>query len=198
MARRPPRRTKPRDNRRGRRKVSALTIAKVEYVDYKDTELLKKFVSDRAKIRGRRVNGNDARQQREVAKAIKNAREMALISYTNRVTTQRRERRDERGGHSDGPPSRPSMPPPGSGAEVAIAEDVIAEVAIAEDGIAEDGIAEDGIAEDGIAEDGIAEDVIESVDEATLPEDVTFEATEESPAGDEPIAAGGDESEEVS
>ena len=168
MARRPPRRTKPRDNRRGRRKVSALTIAKVEYVDYKDTELLKKFVSDRAKIRGRRVNGNDARQQREVAKAIKNAREMALISYTNRVTTQRRERRDERGGHSDGPPSRPSMPPPGSGAEVAIAEDVI------------------------------AEDVIESVDEATLPEDVTFEATEESPAGDEPIAAGGDESEEVS
>ncbi len=163
MARRPPRRTKPRDNRRGRRKVSALTIAKVEYVDYKDTELLKKFVSDRAKIRGRRVNGNDARQQREVAKAIKNAREMALISYTNRVTTQRRERRDERGGHSDGPPSRPSMPPPGSGAEVAIAEDVI-----------------------------------ESVDEATLPEDVTFEATEESPAGDEPIAAGGDESEEVS
>jgi small subunit ribosomal protein S18 len=178
MARRPPRRTKPRDNRRGRRKVSALTIAKVEYVDYKDTELLKKFVSDRAKIRGRRVNGNDARQQREVAKAIKNAREMALISYTNRVTTQRRERRDERGGHSDGPPSRPSMPPPGSGAEVAIAEDVIAEVAI--------------------AEDGIAEDVIESVDEATLPEDVTFEATEESPAGDEPIAAGGDESEEVS
>ncbi len=178
MARRPPRRTKPRDNRRGRRKVSALTIAKVEYVDYKDTELLKKFVSDRAKIRGRRVNGNDARQQREVAKAIKNAREMALISYTNRVTTQRRERRDERGGHSDGPPSRPSMPPPGSGAEVAIAEDVIAE--------------------DAIAEDGIAEDVIESVDEATLPEDVTFEATEESPAGDEPIAAGGDESEEVS
>ncbi len=178
MARRPPRRTKPRDNRRGRRKVSALTIAKVEYVDYKDTELLKKFVSDRAKIRGRRVNGNDARQQREVAKAIKNAREMALISYTNRVTTQRRERRDERGGHSDGPPSRPSMPPPGSGAEVAIAEDVIAEVAI--------------------AEDGIAEDVIESVDEATLPEDVTFEAAEESPAGDEPIAAGGDESEEVS
>ncbi len=173
MARRPPRRTKPRDNRRGRRKVSALTIAKVEYVDYKDTELLKKFVSDRAKIRGRRVNGNDARQQREVAKAIKNAREMALISYTNRVTTQRRERRDERGGHSDGPPSRPSMPPPGSGAEVAIAEDVI-------------------------AEDVIAEDVIESVDEATLPEDVTFEATEESPAGDEPIAAGGDESEEVS
>ena len=168
MARRPPRRTKPRDNRRGRRKVSALTIAKVEYVDYKDTELLKKFVSDRAKIRGRRVNGNDARQQREVAKAIKNAREMALISYTNRVTTQRRERRDERGGHSDGPPSRPSMPPPGSGAEVAIAEDVI------------------------------AEDVIESVDEATLPEDVTFEAAEESPAGDEPIAAGGDESEEVS
>jgi len=98
---------------------------------------------------------------------------MALISYTNRVTTQRRERRDERGGHSDGPPSRPSMPPPGSGGEAATAEDVI-------------------------AEDVIAEDAMESVDEATLPEDVTFEAAEEFPAGDEPIAAGGDESEELS
>ncbi len=69
--------------------------AKVEYVDYKDTDLLRKFVSDRAKIKARRVSGNDARQQRVIARAVKNAREMALIPYTSRVTTQRRDRRND-------------------------------------------------------------------------------------------------------
>ena len=87
---------KNRDNaRRSKKKVSALTIAKVDYVDYKDTDLLRKFVSDRAKIKARRVSGNDARQQRVIARAIKNAREMALIPYTSRVTTQRRDRRHD-------------------------------------------------------------------------------------------------------
>ncbi len=120
MARRtPPRRAKGRDaGRRGKKKVSALTIAKVEYVDYKDTELLRKFVSERAKLKTRRVTGNSEQQQREVARAVKNAREMALIPYANRVTTQRRDRRnDERGSRADGPPPRPSGPPPGSEAE---------------------------------------------------------------------------------
>ena len=93
---RPPRREKNRDNaRRSKKKVSALTIAKVDYVDYKDTDLLRKFVSDRAKIKARRVSGNDARQQRVIARAIKNARERALIPYTSRVTTQRRDRRHD-------------------------------------------------------------------------------------------------------
>ena len=93
---RPPRREKNRDNaRRSKKKVSALTIAKVDYVDYKDTDLLRKFVSDRAKIKARRVSGNDARQQRVIARAIKNAREMALIPYTSRLTTQRRDRRHD-------------------------------------------------------------------------------------------------------
>jgi|TARA_B100001113_G_scaffold261831_1_gene216756 small subunit ribosomal protein S18 len=93
---RPPRREKNRDNaRRSKKKVSALTIAKVDYVDYKDTDLLRKFVSDRAKIKARRVSGNDARQQRVIARAVKNAREMALIPYTSRVTTQRRDRRND-------------------------------------------------------------------------------------------------------
>jgi small subunit ribosomal protein S18 len=85
-----------RDNaRRSKKKVSALTIAKVDSVDYKDTDLLRKFVSDRAKIKARRVSGNDARQQRVIARAVKNAREMALIPYTSRVTTQRRDRRND-------------------------------------------------------------------------------------------------------
>ena len=56
----------------------------VRYIDYKDINLLRRFMSDRAKIRARRVTGNDAQQQREVARAIKNAREMALLAYTTR------------------------------------------------------------------------------------------------------------------
>ena len=55
-------------------------------------------MSDRAKIRARRVTGNDAQQQREVAMAIKNAREMGLLPYNMRVTTQRKTRsNDDRG-----------------------------------------------------------------------------------------------------
>ncbi|MAG03423.1 MAG: 30S ribosomal protein S18 [Acidimicrobiaceae bacterium] len=110
------RRAKPKKvTRRGKKKVSALTVGKVEYVDYKDTDLLRKFVSERAKIKARRISGNDAGQQRSVARAVKNAREMALIPYTNRVTTQRRERRgDDRAPRADGPPPRPTAPPPGS------------------------------------------------------------------------------------
>ena len=120
MARRtPPRRSKPRDaGRRGKKKISALVIGKIDYVDYKDTELLRKFVSERAKLKARRITGNSEQQQGEVARAVKNAREMALIPYSNRVTTQRRERRnDDRGARADGPPPRPSAPPPGSEGE---------------------------------------------------------------------------------
>ena len=54
------------------------------YVDYKDVSLLRKFISDRGKIRARRVTGNCAQHQREVATAVKNAREMALLPYTAR------------------------------------------------------------------------------------------------------------------
>ena len=57
---------------------------KIAYVDYKDVSLLRKFVSDRGKIRARRVSGNCAQHQRDVATAVKNAREMALLPYTAR------------------------------------------------------------------------------------------------------------------
>lgn len=83
-------RGKNKDNaRRSKKKISILLQERIEYVDYKDVNLLRKFMSDRAKIRARRVTGNDAQQQATVAIAIKNAREMALLPYTNRVTTQR-------------------------------------------------------------------------------------------------------------
>ncbi len=81
MAKAAAKRGKNKDNaRRSKKKTSILTIEKVEYVDYKDVNLLRRFMSDRAKIRARRVTGNDAQQQREVARAIKNAREMALLA----------------------------------------------------------------------------------------------------------------------
>jgi small subunit ribosomal protein S18 len=75
--------------RKYKKKTSALITEKVEYVDYKDVDLLSRFMSDRAKIRNRRVSGNDVQQQREVANAIKISREMALLPYAKRVSTQR-------------------------------------------------------------------------------------------------------------
>ncbi|WP_320782532.1 30S ribosomal protein S18 [Streptomyces sp. CRN 30] len=61
-----------------------LDQAKVTYIDYKDTDLLRKFISDRGKIRSRRVTRVTAQQQRQLAAAIKNAREMALLPYASR------------------------------------------------------------------------------------------------------------------
>jgi len=94
--------------RKYKKKTSALLTEKVEYVDYKDVDLLSRFMSDRAKIRNRRVSGNDVQQQREVANAIKIAREMALLPYARRVSTQRtRPPRDGgRDGGRDGRPPR--------------------------------------------------------------------------------------------
>ncbi|WP_425840250.1 30S ribosomal protein S18 [Streptomyces fractus] len=68
--------TKPRPN--------PLDAAGITYVDYKDTDLLRQFVSDRGKIRGRRVTRLTVQQQRQVAAAVKNAREMALLPYAGR------------------------------------------------------------------------------------------------------------------
>ena len=110
MAKKPPPRSKKNDaGRRTKKKVSVLTTDKIDYIDYKDVNLLKRFVSDRAKVRARRVTGNDTQQQSEVARAIKNAREMALLPYTTRVTTQRnsrdrgRDRDRDRGPRDDAP-----------------------------------------------------------------------------------------------
>ncbi|MFE1796307.1 MULTISPECIES: 30S ribosomal protein S18 [unclassified Streptomyces] len=61
-----------------------LDAAKITYIDYKDTDLLRRFLSDRGKIRSRRVTRVSARQQRRLARAIKNAREMALLPYASR------------------------------------------------------------------------------------------------------------------
>ena len=103
--------TPPDAARRGKKKVSILTQEKIEYIDWKDINLLRRFVSDRAKIRARRVTGNSAQQQRDIAMAIKNAREMALLPYTNRITTQRGGRGGDRRNREDGRPPREDRPP---------------------------------------------------------------------------------------
>ena len=88
-----PKRVKNKDNaRRAKKKISILTQESVDYVDYKDVNLLTRFVSDRSKIRNRRVTGNSVQQQREIANAVKNAREMALLPYTKRVAQTRTSR----------------------------------------------------------------------------------------------------------
>jgi small subunit ribosomal protein S18 len=112
-------RSKNKDNaRRAKKKTSILTTDSIDYVDWKDVNLLRRFMSDRSKVRARRVTGNDAQQQKEVARAIKNAREMALLPYVTRITQQRGGRGDkgdrgprgDRGDRGDRPP-RPGGPP---------------------------------------------------------------------------------------
>jgi small subunit ribosomal protein S18 len=75
MAKPPPRKPK--------KKVCVFCQEKISYVDYKDTALLRKFISDRGKIRARRVTGVSVQEQRQIAKAVKNAREMALLPYSS-------------------------------------------------------------------------------------------------------------------
>ena len=69
--------------RKPKKKQNPLVAAKIDYIDYKDTNLLRKFISDRGKIRARRVTGNCVQHQRDVAIAVKNAREVALLPYTS-------------------------------------------------------------------------------------------------------------------
>ncbi|EIV94648.1 30S ribosomal protein S18 [Frankia sp. QA3] len=64
-----------------RKKPNILRERGITYVDYKDIALLRQFISDRGKIRARRITGLTPRQHREVTRAIKNAREMALLPY---------------------------------------------------------------------------------------------------------------------
>jgi small subunit ribosomal protein S18 len=67
-----------------KRKVCIFCKERIDHVDYKDVALLRKFVSERGKIRARRVSGNCSQHQRDVATAVKNAREMALLPYSAR------------------------------------------------------------------------------------------------------------------
>ncbi|MFB5676965.1 30S ribosomal protein S18 [Paenibacillus terreus] len=71
-----------RRGRNKRRKVCYFTVNKITHIDYKDTELLKKFISERGKILPRRVTGTSAKYQRMLTIAIKRSRQIALLPYT--------------------------------------------------------------------------------------------------------------------
>ncbi|HEY8789236.1 MAG TPA: 30S ribosomal protein S18 [Actinopolymorphaceae bacterium] len=67
--------------RKPKKKVCQFCREKTAHIDYKDTSLLRKFISDRGKIRARRVTGNCTQHQRDIATAVKNAREVAMLPY---------------------------------------------------------------------------------------------------------------------
>ncbi len=89
----------PRVRRRGRTKVSYLTINKIDVVDHKDVAMLRRFLTERGKILPRRQTGNTAKQQRMISRSIKRAREMALLPFVaggpGDDSLGRRPRRDE-------------------------------------------------------------------------------------------------------
>ena len=99
MAKQRSRPTRRRDRKGGpgggRRKSCPYCRDKVEFVDYKDVSTLRKFISDRGKIRSRRITGACRRHQSQIARAVKRARELALLPYVN-----------ENAGREDGPRGR--------------------------------------------------------------------------------------------
>jgi small subunit ribosomal protein S18 len=104
-----------KDRRPIKKKTSILTTENIDWVDYKDVNLLRRFMSERAKIRARRVTGNSQQQQVAVARAIRVAREMALLPYSVRQVTQRSKgRRDRDRGDRDDREMRPDPQPPRS------------------------------------------------------------------------------------
>src|SRR5215472_6948086 len=101
MARRKQGGAPTKERRVTKKKTSILNSENIAWIDYKDVNLLRRFMSERAKIRARRVTGNDQQQQAAVAKAIKLAREMALLPYSVRQVTQRSKGRRDRGDRGD-------------------------------------------------------------------------------------------------
>lgn len=78
---RPQRSRRPQGGPRRRRKVDYIAANHIEFIDYKNTELLERFISERGKILPRRVTGTSAKNQRKVTTAIKRARIMALLPF---------------------------------------------------------------------------------------------------------------------
>jgi small subunit ribosomal protein S18 len=121
----------PKEDRRrnAKKKVCIFCTEHLDWVDYKEVNLLRRFMSDRGKIRARRVSGNCSQHQREVAVAIKTARELALLPYAQRTVS---ERSGGRGGPRGGPgrdrlaqpvPTPPVAPPDGPSGNGAQAAD---------------------------------------------------------------------------
>jgi small subunit ribosomal protein S18 len=104
---------KPADSkaraRRGRPKVCMFCAEHVEWVDYKDLSVLRRFVNDRGRIKTRGATGACAQHQRDIAVAIKTARELVLLPYV--IRTQSPDKGERRGGPRGPRPSEPSSTP---------------------------------------------------------------------------------------
>jgi small subunit ribosomal protein S18 len=108
---------------RGKKRVCIFCKDHSQWVDYKDVNLLRRFMSDRGKIRARRATGNCAEHQRDVAVAIKMARELALLPYTQRTVSERGPGRS--GGRPGGPrDAQTSAEAPGDGDEASFDDDL--------------------------------------------------------------------------
>jgi small subunit ribosomal protein S18 len=114
--------------RRGKPKVCVFCRDSIPWVDYKDANLLGRFLSERAKIKARRTTGNCNRHQREVAVAIKTARELALLPYAKRTVAERLGGRGGRGGRGGpGGPGGPRGPREDQAEAAPGVEDAVAE-----------------------------------------------------------------------
>lgn len=120
--------------RKPKKRSNVVVKEKIGFVDYKDVNLLQRFMSDRSKLRARRMNGNNVQLQRDIATAVKNAREMALLPYMKQVSAARAPR--ERGEYGsddrdrDRGPRRPRRDDAaGDVTQVEIADNISAELA---------------------------------------------------------------------
>jgi len=105
--------------RRGRPKVCVFCTEHIDWVDYKDMNLLRRFMSDRGKIKSRANTGTCSQHQSDVALAIKNARELALLPYAVRTLAGDK----SAGRRGRGGPGRPSDRPTPAGPPAAGAAD---------------------------------------------------------------------------
>jgi small subunit ribosomal protein S18 len=99
--------------RRGRPKVCIFCAERTQWVDYKDLNVLRRFMNDRGRIKSRGATGTCAQHQRDVAVAIKTARELAMLPYA--VRTMSSESREGRGGRRGGPPPTAPVAEAGEG-----------------------------------------------------------------------------------
>ena len=143
-----------RNNIRRRKKVCAFCAEKVEFIDYKNADKLKKYVSERGKILPRRVMGTCARHQRELTTAIKRARQVALLPYDAEVTRLAKAKHFAY--------SKPEIVKAEETEAAEVVEDVIVEAAeeaaVEEPAVVEEAVAEEAVAEEAAAEEAAAEE----------------------------------------
>ena len=167
-------RTKEFTRRGGRKKVCVYCTERL-FVDYKDVNILRRFQSDRGKIKARRVTGNCTQHHRDVAIAIKTARELALLPYLQRTVVERAGGRSLRvGGSGDrgprsGPPRSEADVGDGAGGSTVTPE----ALAVGVDALDPDLLEPDVLESDLMESEGVVSDAADVADdEPVVPEPV--------------------------